>query len=1042
MIGNTTLFINNTRADLNGVVDIQLIDSAKQISDIGAIRTSYTRPFKLPASPTNNRIFSRFSNLNVVRGGYDARKKEPAMISLNGVDKFYGYIKLEGVDMAFNKPVSYRVQFFGSLISFKELLKDDLIEGLDFTEFDHDFDIDTVRTGFKTSLTTGGADGGANGEVIYPFITHTKGLKYSSTDGLYDITTVGTPTSIDRLDYVDLKPALKVKTILEAIETKYDIKLRGSFIESDLFNSLFLWCHKTKGGIITDDYTTNLPIWERSIKQLDLVSFTPDGSESPVPPQIEVYNQDTGQNDDWDKYFNYNCEEIPIDLANQYDVLTYNVGDSGQRMRYEINVSVEVDPAFTEPYDLQVFDRDTGETWVSEFGLVGDSATFFGNVSSEDVELKNIYFKVSSSVLDEFTINISIDGYRDTWCTEELIRSWDYTTDVSSAELITRTRVGFNLPKMKCIDILTSIVKMFNLVPEERLINEVTRETAVFLETADDYYNAGKTIDITNYVDITNNSVERVSPFSKIDFKYSEPSTFLTKNRNGATSTEYGALSWSASDSSDSEYLYDGEAYEVKLDLEKLLYERITDEDNGSLSEILYGWYVNDFTENTPEPELGKPLFFLNTNRSNSSDSIEWEDGVNSTVYNAPSNNYNLGADPPEQSINFGEEFDEYSLIVNPNSLFNTYYSTQITSAYDETARRLIVTAYLPSRIIENYRMNDKFLISAVPFNIDKISINLSNGLSKIELLKIEGFELAYPVKPPSNDVNVLFSDFEQVLWSDDEEALWSGNFVGDTVPKQFSDLYSFTVDTTISGDSGSDQYSLRIFNISKDISVNWGDGSSQTISFNGTLTHTYSSAGIYTITIEGQEYEHSATNSDKDKLIKINNWGQVVVNDNAYDGCSSLESVIANDTPILSGLSGTFKDCDTLTTISVSKFNTKALSDLSNLFDGCTVLKVDLSVLSFADEVNLDGIIDGTDINETGTTTNYDNLLIAVANANILDGGTWNHNACYSANGSDSRASIITDDLYTITDGGFKAFTADSTLITTDNTNITVDNG
>jgi len=116
MIGNTTLFINNTRADLNGVVDIQLIDSAKQISDIGAIRTSYTRPFKLPASPTNNRIFSRFSNLNVVRGGYDARKKEPAMISLNGVDKFYGYIKLEGVDMAFNKPVSYRVQFFGSLV--------------------------------------------------------------------------------------------------------------------------------------------------------------------------------------------------------------------------------------------------------------------------------------------------------------------------------------------------------------------------------------------------------------------------------------------------------------------------------------------------------------------------------------------------------------------------------------------------------------------------------------------------------------------------------------------------------------------------------------------------------------------------------------------------------------------------------------------------------------------------------------------------------------------------------------------------------------
>ena len=65
--------------DLDEGVSVTIKDSIKKAKDVGKVFTSYTMPFKLPASKNNNKIFKRFSN-NKVYEGYDARRKYDARI--------------------------------------------------------------------------------------------------------------------------------------------------------------------------------------------------------------------------------------------------------------------------------------------------------------------------------------------------------------------------------------------------------------------------------------------------------------------------------------------------------------------------------------------------------------------------------------------------------------------------------------------------------------------------------------------------------------------------------------------------------------------------------------------------------------------------------------------------------------------------------------------------------------------------------------------------------------------------------------------------
>ncbi len=105
---------------------------------------------------------------------------------------------------------------------------------------------------------------------------------------------------------------------------------------------------------------------------------------------------------------------------------------------------------------------------------------------------------------------------------------------------------------------------------------------------------------------------------------------------------------------------------------------------------------------------------------------------------------------------------------------------------------------------------------------------------------------------------------------------------------------FKITIDTTQAG-SASDTFVLPLASGSTyDFLVDWGDGSSETITSDTDVTHVYDTSGTYQISITGQIPRVFFDNTgDRLKLMSIDNFGDYALGSTsqqaAFRGCSNL---------------------------------------------------------------------------------------------------------------------------------------------------------
>ena len=126
---------------------------------------------------------------------------------------------------------------------------------------------------------------------------------------------------------------------------------------------------------------------------------------------------------------------------------------------------------------------------------------------------------------------------------------------------------------------------------------------------------------------------------------------------------------------------------------------------------------------------------------------------------------------------------------------------------------------------------------------------------------------------------------------------------------------------------------------------IDWGDG---VISDNsiGSSTHTYEAPGTYTVIIDGTcigwDFGKALTGGN---ITSVVNWGQVQqVN---FAGCPNLDLSSVSDVIDLTGteFGKMFQACSSLTTINrINEWDTSAVTDMSNMFKGCSVFNQPLS--------------------------------------------------------------------------------------------------
>lgn len=160
------------------------------------------------------------------------------------------------------------------------------------------------------------------------------------------------------------------------------------------------------------------------------------------------------------------------------------------------------------------------------------------------------------------------------------------------------------------------------------------------------------------------------------------------------------------------------------------------------------------------------------------------------------------------------------------------------------------------------------------------------------------------------------------------------------TAPNQFV----FTIDTenTSSGSSLNTQFMMPLVNSGTyNATVNWGDGSSDTItSYNQEeVTHTYSSAGQYEISIEGTLQGWQFNNAgDRLKMLDIKQWGVLDLSTSAaFYGCTNLDAS-ATDAPTVSTTTmySTFRACTNFNG-AVGNWDISTVTRLDNCFQDCS---------------------------------------------------------------------------------------------------------
>jgi len=731
------LFIENEEVDVFQDGSITIQSSIKDVKDPAKIFTDFSKNFTLPASDRNNIIFKHFYNSGIV-DGFSARNAKEARIEINSRIFREGYIMLEGVDLKYNKPSTYKVTFYGNLRFLREKLDNTKLSKLTFL---NNFSIEYKATGtdsVQDFLTTSKNITDEFGTthiqpLVVPLITHTDRLYYNEdsayygtlNDGnlYYDAVDYPPVTPTNGLSWDQLKPAIRVDLIIKAIEKLLSDGDETVTFSTDFFNStnldyynLYMWLHQKEGKIGSED----------------------DVGETLVYTPVNVFT--VGKVDSYIDGIN------TIGMSAQF-INSSGVGSGAVADKVDITINnfrvVRVLARFkavssdtTNSYDLRV-EKD---------GVVYDTIPVAASKKTVDdyVEIALDPGTYTFIIITKSGSPINFDSGFEL----RLIAIIDREFDISIPDIVrTGTTLAtnstgifyshLNMPDMTVLEFLTGLFKMFNLVAEVR--NDSNTEKTIVVKTLDDYYSSSLVeIDLTSKIDISSSNVNKALPYTKILFEYEDTGSLLAKQNGETLGQVWGGEDYDVSDSKyKSEYI-------IKPPFGHMKFERLINGYDDVVTDIQVGFSVTKSNEDAAagtqekyNPYIGKPVLFYPILISGETVPYLYNSrGAYTTIssYFIPSNAVDVEI---SQTNHFGLENNEYD-ITGPGyteNLFEQYYKNYITSIFDQRARLTKLKAVLTNAFISNFSLADTIVVSGEKYNINKISIDIVSGKSNLELI-------------------------------------------------------------------------------------------------------------------------------------------------------------------------------------------------------------------------------------------------------------------------------------------------------------------
>jgi hypothetical protein len=662
------LYIDGQKADLFDDESIEVNLTVQNIKDISKVFGDFSKGFNIPASPTNNAIFKHYYNVDIY-GGFDANLRVDAFIEINNNVFRSGLIELESVQMKDNEPQSYQVGFYSNTTALKDLFGEDTLNDLDLSAYDHTHNDTNIEAGIA------GYVAGTSDSVIYPMITPVTRWYYDSQGSHGDGNIHYHNDPSHGVFYYDLKPAIKLQKIIDAIEVKYGVTFNSDFFATTDFGRLFMWCHRRAGYMFKDQ---------------------PNGKEADI---IQFATNTTGD-------YNLTTQKYTITTEQETTLrVGYTITSSD---KYRIQIYVNDALASSKPYDGNTTDYQ-----------------YLGTLNVGDTVQIRLAPPVDwdGSVVSIGTITADVEYF--------YLSSWNTGDTVSKIgqSITTTVVIADQLPEQKVGDFLGSLIRQWNLVIVP------TGPTTYDIEPLDTWLSEGTTREITQYINTEETIVKRPELYRRIEFKYNETEAILGEEYRLQNDIGYGDLR--ADFVYDGEEFavevgFDNMLFERLTDV-------YTGSGNVGLTEINVGQCVtreeepyigNPIIFYAPSTiRVALAYHWSYTEMGTNPSAIEKQDmWFISNVNNA------VAADVT-QTLNFGIEIDPYLQQGFNQSLYENYWKSYITGLYNSSRRVFVYKANLPLGIMTSLKMNDKLTILERNYLINNVSLNLQTGEATLELL-------------------------------------------------------------------------------------------------------------------------------------------------------------------------------------------------------------------------------------------------------------------------------------------------------------------
>lgn len=657
------------RVDLFSDEKISVTSSIQNINDIAKTYTDFSQTFTVPASKQNNKIFKHwYDNSNDFP--FSTLVKANAYIEIDTIPFRKGKIQLESANVVDGQAQDYSITFIGILGNLKDTFAGKYLKDLTSTVYDFNYSALDVKNRVLIYPTSQ--------DVMFPLISSKRAWNY----GFADVNDISLATSPIR--YNELFPALRLRAVLNMIETEFGINFDGTTEEPSTF--------------LSDARFTNAYLYLKNAEEFKFIpsdvlfTFQNITGFPPASPNPSYRWQNANTTSS-----TFTSSSNAVGFIQKEIILELYPNIAG--IDYQINLWSNTTNSIITTINT------TSTTSLQSFKLM-------------DTELYNFTGETHSIRIVAYSTILFSSSSRIKLVTKGTLNDIQYLNKTSAQTInVGNLSIRNYMPEIKIEDFFSGLLKMFNLTCYS---NDGINYT---IEQLESYYNAGSDVDITKYVLQDKKALNRVKTYKRINFEYEKSESFMNVAFESNAGISYGTLRYANNPPTE------GDEYSIKLPFEDLYFNLLA-------SYLQVGYTLKtDYQSYIPKPII---LYDYNPLALTSSATFYFSDDLtaNGFIYGSykvfgqetmiETDIYGLNFPPQQSTLTQG---------IVDNGLYQNYYSDYFANIYNYKARLIKLSAIIPTSVLTTLKLNDSIIIRDAKYLINTYTTDLTTGLVQFELL-------------------------------------------------------------------------------------------------------------------------------------------------------------------------------------------------------------------------------------------------------------------------------------------------------------------